>query len=204
MTKLKKIGLVIVASIFVFAAFAVGGCTRWETDYEWSENSFYFSAVANKTDVQVGDTVEITATFKNLSGRNLQVTVPAWEWYNDDPANLEQLILFGTITMPWRSPRTLRIPNNAVVETTMSFEVWGCYCEYGFCCDWYYYFDCCLYRCNLYIYGYDEFGISPWIIFYIGRLKGRDRRYFRWDSLLERVTLGTVITFNRKIGGLAQ
>ena len=199
MIKLKKIGLVIVASIFMFAAFVVGGCTRWETDYEWGENSFYFSAVANKTDVRVGDTVEITATFKNLSGRNLQVTVPAWREFDDDPTNLEQLIIFGFRTLITRAPRTLHIPYNAVVSVVETFVVWGCDCEY-LLDNWYDYLCCCFTNCGLYLYGYDIFDVGVGVLFYTGRLRRRDRSYSRWPSLLDRVALGTSIAFNRTTG----
>jgi len=55
------------------------GCgTEWASDYEWSEHSFFFEVVANKTEARMGDEVVITATFKNLSGYNLRITVPEW------------------------------------------------------------------------------------------------------------------------------
>jgi len=72
MIKLKKIGLVIVASIFIFAAFAVCGC-RYSRNYRWSEDSFSLEMSLSREYAREGDEITISTTFRNLSGRNLRV-----------------------------------------------------------------------------------------------------------------------------------
>ena len=50
------------------------GCTRGWKDYEYQEGDFSLEITVDKTEAAVGDVVEITATFKNLSGRDLPVS----------------------------------------------------------------------------------------------------------------------------------
>jgi len=72
MIKLKKIGLVIVASIFVFAAFAVGGCGAWQ-DYVFREGDFLLEVLVDRNTAFVGDTIKITVKLVNNSGKTLPV-----------------------------------------------------------------------------------------------------------------------------------
>jgi len=81
-TIIKKAILLLCCVGLLFTTFSLVSCTRteWETDYEFSENSFSLEVVGNRTDVRVGDTVTVIATFRNLSGRNLRIWVAEWDF----------------------------------------------------------------------------------------------------------------------------
>jgi len=124
----KRLVTVGVATVMLFVVFISVGCTYWETDYQWSEDSFYFSVTADREYAKVGETVELTVTFKNLSGRNLLTTVSITDMRIR--AQLENIFWIGDVFQPIiRSAATLRIPQNAIVTKTWSQEIW-------------YYFDC--------------------------------------------------------------
>ena len=57
--------------IMLFPFVACGG-----DDYEYKEGDFSLTVAVDKTEAAVGDTIEITATFKNLSGRDIRIQTP--------------------------------------------------------------------------------------------------------------------------------
>jgi len=179
------------AFIMLFALAGLSGC-RWERNYRWSESSFLFETTASKTDVRVGDTIELTSTFRNLSGRNLLVTVPARRIFDDDPTNLEQIIFFG-LTLGSATPRSLRIPYNAVVSVVNVFTV-ECICEYLYNYHYEYIYD--FHKCNLCLYGHDFFEVPTSASFYMGRLRNRDLHNIDWTRLLDNVFLRSDIILN--------
>ena len=64
-TKILTLGVLIVMSIGLFA-----GCGG---NYKYQESDFNLTVMVNRTEARVGEEVEITATFKNLSGKNIRV-----------------------------------------------------------------------------------------------------------------------------------
>lgn len=74
MNKLKRTIAVFAALTLLLAkSVMLFGCSDWTSDYEWGENSFSLTIEVCSTEVRLGDEITITATFKNLSGRNLNL-----------------------------------------------------------------------------------------------------------------------------------
>jgi len=68
--KIISMGLALIMCLSIF-----GGCSDWVDDYEWSDDSFSLEVVVDNIEVLVGEEVTVTATFRNLSGRNLYVYI---------------------------------------------------------------------------------------------------------------------------------
>jgi len=74
----KKLTLFYVIMVILFLTVSLSGCSDgFVSDYEWSENSFSLEVTADRTDVRFGEEVTIITTFRNLSGRNLNLYVDA-------------------------------------------------------------------------------------------------------------------------------
>jgi len=78
--------LIVLGVLFVMA-FSLFACTK---DYEYKEGDFSLTIEVDKTEVQVGDTVTVTATFKNLSGRDIPIRISPWK--TSIKAQVEDLI----------------------------------------------------------------------------------------------------------------
>ena len=63
--KLLAIAMMIVTMLLVL--------TACRNSYEYKEEDFRLTVTVDKTEARVGDTVTVTATFENLSGRNIWV-----------------------------------------------------------------------------------------------------------------------------------
>jgi len=75
---IKKLTLWCVITVMLFAVVSFFGCNYGDgfiSDYEWSEGSFSLEVTADRSDVRLGEEVTITATFRNLSGKNLNLYV---------------------------------------------------------------------------------------------------------------------------------
>jgi len=157
----KKLTPILLVAVMLLAVFVNTGCTYWVSDYQWSEDSFYFSIAADRQYTRVGEEVEMTATFKNLSGHNLLTTVRILTWQRN--AELEDILNFGDAIFPWiRHDRVLRIPANATVSKTWATST-------------FYYFDCYNQRQVYNIF-------SGWAVFYIGLPSNGDWYYKRTDN----------------------
>ncbi|MCL2255350.1 MAG: hypothetical protein FWC11_00645 [Firmicutes bacterium] len=73
--KKRILKLILVAILAMTFAVPMVGCDSYETGYAWSEDSFSLTVEASATEARIGDELEFTATFKNLSGRNLRVAL---------------------------------------------------------------------------------------------------------------------------------
>ena len=120
----KIISIVIILIIFIGLLVA---CTP---SYEFNEDDFSLTITVSETEVRIGDTVEVTATFKNLSGRDIRIRMPA-----RDMRRLEDLVLIGIFreregvdyrfdfllgTRP-RCRRTLR--KDEIITNTIEFHI---------------------------------------------------------------------------------
>jgi len=71
----KKAGLTVIVSLAVVSTivFSVVMCGS----YTYKEGDFSLTITVDKTELRVGDTIEVTVTFKNLSGRKHRIIHPA-------------------------------------------------------------------------------------------------------------------------------
>lgn len=170
---IKRLGAIGVVLAMLFSMFIIGtGCTHWETDYEWGEDSFYFSVTANKEYARIDDEIEITATFKNLSGRNLLVSVSG---FHGRPTQLSDIFRIGNAFTPTITfPRTLRIPKDSVITKTINYCI-------GFFIDIYYE----IHAIN-YVFGC--------VIFYMGRTN--ERYWIGFEEKPNTVFLQKLVTLN--------
>ena len=117
--------LLIIGIALVFALLSLAGCaTRGWRNYEFQEGDFVLEVSVDRTIVSVGDTVEITATFKNLSGKNLPIVFRANRIFDRLDERIISTVLipkstdlgFGSTGTTRQIRRTLR--NEAVLTVT--------------------------------------------------------------------------------------
>ena len=109
---IKKALALTFAVIILIGVSALSGC--WQRNYRWNEDSFSFEVTADREYARIGDEVKVTTTFRNLSGRNLLVTVTIP--VSRRMAYLEDIIRLGCYeTLHSRHSQTLRLPVGAVV-----------------------------------------------------------------------------------------
>ena len=65
--KIMILGILFVMSFFLFS------CTN---NYVYQESDFSLVITVDKTEVRVGDTVKVTATLTNLSGKGISIQMP--------------------------------------------------------------------------------------------------------------------------------
>jgi len=114
----KRLATVGMAVVMLFVVFISVGCTYWETDYEWNDDSFSLELSIDRCYARIGDEVILTATFRNLSGRNLLITVLS----RPRQPNFEDAIAFWPavrITTHIPTLQAIRLSSNAIV--TMSY-----------------------------------------------------------------------------------
>jgi len=180
------------AFVMLFAVFIGTGCTYWETDYEWSEDSFYFSVTADREYARLGDTVTITATFKNTSGRNLRIIIPEWQM----PQGQEQIVHVGWSVLIMTPPlRNSTLRNNEVVSRSRDFLVECIICtvehqcrkeDFGIDNCW----ICTPRDPNDFCVLINNRTISAAVMFYIGRLRfyesfANDRPFVHIGTIIE-------------------
>ena len=120
---IKKI--ICVGVILVMCLGLLVGC---ENDYVYKEGDFSLEITVDKTSVSVGDSVTVTAKFKNLSGRNIRVQMS-----HPDYKKLEDMILIGLfkegakqefiVTSKGGPRRKITIKKDAVITQSMEFSI---------------------------------------------------------------------------------
>ncbi|MCL2861559.1 MAG: hypothetical protein FWE22_04015 [Firmicutes bacterium] len=116
--------------VFVFAMPMLGCGSR---DYEFREEDFSLEITASQTTASVGDTIILTATFKNLSGRNIRIQFICHSRYIDGHTvqlrRVEQLLTvrfapydvffpMGYCAKFYSSPRRRTLRRGAVIQHT--------------------------------------------------------------------------------------
>jgi len=91
---------VIVAMLF--ATMPLAGCTRWESYYEWGEDSFLLEVTTERIGETIG--VIVTAKLTNTSGRNLNIIISRVD--NRRPLDIEQIISIPPPPITVLTPRT--------------------------------------------------------------------------------------------------
>ncbi|MCL2861937.1 MAG: hypothetical protein FWE22_05970 [Firmicutes bacterium] len=78
----KQIFRFILVGILAFVfAMPMLGC-QYETNYQHSEKSFSFILASSASEIRIGEEIEFTATFKNLSGRNLRIAFQGQNFFD--------------------------------------------------------------------------------------------------------------------------
>jgi len=193
--KIISIGLTLIMCLSLF-----GGCSSgYLRDYDWSDDSFSFEIVANKTEARIGDEIEFMATFKNLSGKNLWITVPYW-----GPRN-------GAENIIGKAPRWISATDHGfyrlskdeiiiqiqriVITERMVGRAYCMYCSDIECdrCKYESQYDCscnkCL--CNMPFQLFHHNGMGFWI----GRIRNpfsRDDAVYRFVSLGENILINII------------
>jgi len=76
--------------ILLFVVFAFSGCNGWR-DYVYEEGDFLLEVEVDKQAVSVGDTITVTASLTNTSGRDIAIRLlKPWD---TGPQPLETIIL---------------------------------------------------------------------------------------------------------------
>jgi len=186
---IKKALALTFAVIILIGVLALSGC--WQRNYEWSEDSFSLEINLSQEYAKIGDEVEISTIFRNLSGRNLLVTVLINE---HRPARLEDIVHFGCFGWTRSIPRTLQIPKKAVVTIKDTLTWYQPYYlvsySHSYIPDYYSYepfycLDCCQY-CR-----YCAFCVRT--LFHIGRTN--QNRSSLWNNS-RKVVLRATATLN--------
>ena len=132
----KKVCKILLIAVLVFVmTMPMMGCSL--RDYEFQEEDFFLEIVASQTTASVGDTIEITATFRNLSGKNIRIDLICnVYWINNQPfpvRGIEQILSIDFVPYTeyyfrgycavahGRMIRTLR--NNAIIQRTWEFQI---------------------------------------------------------------------------------
>lgn len=112
----------------VFLVVCLGMFSGCANDYAYKEGDFSLIVKADKTEVSVGDTIKVTATLKNLSGRNICIQMS-----HPDYKKLEDMILIGlfeegtehefVVTDIGGPRRKMRIKKDAVITRLMEFHI---------------------------------------------------------------------------------
>jgi len=68
--KKRLLSAIICLGVLVVMIFSLGACGR---NYEYKEEDFSLTITVDKTEAKVGDTITVTATLENLSGRNIHI-----------------------------------------------------------------------------------------------------------------------------------
>ena len=69
----KIVAILLTGAMLTMAGFSLFSCDDSWKDYVYQEGDFELTIEVDKTEAKVGDEIEITATFKNLSGRDLPI-----------------------------------------------------------------------------------------------------------------------------------
>ncbi|MCL2861939.1 MAG: hypothetical protein FWE22_05980 [Firmicutes bacterium] len=124
----KQIFRFILVGILAFAfIMPMLGCGS--RDYEFQEEDFSLEITASQTTASVGDTIEITAIFKNLSGQNIRI-----QFTCNDFRTIEEKITIvffpeyrnirvGFCLVEYRFPRRRTLRRGDVIERTREFVV---------------------------------------------------------------------------------
>lgn len=120
-----RIKSIILVNLLLFTlSFSLFSCTD---NYELNESDFDFTIIVSKTEAKVGDEINVTATFKNLSNRSIKILMcdGCWKY-------LEDMILIGCYPDYSKSPFVhhddfprykLTIKKDQVIEKSASFPI---------------------------------------------------------------------------------
>lgn len=120
MSKIIAMGVIIIMSLGFFA-----GCSN---DYTYKEGDFNLTIEVDRTEVQVGDTIMVTARLENLSDRDVRVQMSHTRY-----KKLEDMLLIGLfaenaekyfdVTSEAGPLSKLTIKKNSIVIRSMQLQI---------------------------------------------------------------------------------
>jgi len=132
----KKLITLVIATLLIFSIVGSAACGN-ENDYNGKEvtvGNFSLTVTANKTKARVGDTIAVTAVFKNLSGKDIPIELTDWQTYFYLLEQIEKATPLEIVICPdiseWAhisigvdARHQMTIEKDAVIQQTVEYKI---------------------------------------------------------------------------------